>query len=115
LGTKSQAVSDFQQAGELFSKQGDGKNYQLAQSFINDCQEPIAEAAICDYRRNIDSFGRPCGRSFNVPIKIRRKSATATSNSDSTNVKSNSSVEKISPANSDSSITITRSRRRSKR
>jgi len=107
LGTKSQAVSDFQQAGELFSKQGDGKNYQLAQNFINDCQEPIAEAAICDYRRNIDSFGRPCGRSLNVPIIIRRKSATATSNSES--------VEKISPANSDSSSTRTRSRRRSKR
>jgi len=115
LGTKSQAVSDFQQAGELFSKQGDGKNYQLAQSFINDCQEPSAESAICDYRRNIDSFGRPCGRSLNVPIKIRIKSATATSNSDSTDVKSNSSLEKISPANSDSSSTITRSRRRSKR
>ena len=115
LGTKSQAVSDFQQAGELFSKQGDGKNYQLAQSFINDCQEPIAEAAICDYRRKIDSFGRPCGRTLNGQIIIRRKSATATSNSQSTDVKSNSSVEKISPANSDSSSTITRSRRRSKR
>jgi tellurite resistance protein TerA/tellurium resistance protein TerD len=107
LGTKSQAVSDFQQAGELFLKQGDGNNYQLAQSFINDCQEPIAEAAICDYRRNIDSFGRPCGRSLNVPIITRRKSATATSNSES--------VEKISPANSDSSSTRTRSRRRSRR
>ncbi|MEG4118082.1 TerD family protein [Microcoleus sp. N9_B4] len=115
LGTKSQAVADFEQAGELFSKQGDGNNYKLAQSFINDCQEPIAEAAICDYRRNIDSFGRPCGRSLNVPIIIRRKSATATSNSDSTNIKSNSSVEKISPENSDSSSTRTRSRRRSKR
>ena len=115
LGTKSQAVSDFQQAGELFSKQGDGKNYQLAQSFINDCQEPIAEAAICDYRRKIDSFGRPCGRTLNGQIIIRRKSATATSNSESTDIKSNSSVEKISPANSDSSSTITRSRRRSKR
>ena len=115
LGTKSQAVSDFQQAGELFSEQGDGKNYQLAQSFINDCQEPIAEAAICDYRRKIDSFGRPCGRTLNGQIIIRRKSATATSNSESTDIKSNSSVEKISPANSDSSSTITRSRRRSKR
>ncbi|MEG3904041.1 TerD family protein [Microcoleus sp. B4-C5] len=115
LGTKSPAVADFQQAGELFLKQGDGKNYQLAQSFINDCQEPSAEAAICDYRRNIDSFGRPCGRSVNVPIIIRRKSATATSNSESTAVKSNSSVEKISPAYSDSSSTRTRSRRRSKR
>jgi tellurium resistance protein TerD len=115
LGTKSQAVSDFQQAGELFSKQGDGKNYQLAQSFINDCQEPIAEAAICDYRRNIDSFGRPCGRDLNVPIIIRRKAATATSNYESTDVKSSSSVEKISPANSNSSSTRTRSRRRSKR
>jgi tellurium resistance protein TerD len=107
LGTKSQAVTDFQQAGELFSKQGDGKNYQLAQSFIKDCQEPIAEAAICDYRRNIDSFGRPCRRSLNVPIIIRRKSAAATSNSES--------VEKISPENSDSSTTRTRSRRRSRR
>ncbi|MEG5037825.1 MULTISPECIES: TerD family protein [unclassified Microcoleus] len=115
LGTKSQAVADFNQAGELFSKQGDGKNYQLAQSFINDCQEPIAEAAICDYRRKIDSFGRPCGRSLNVPIIIRRKSVIDASNSDSTNIKSNSSVEKISPANSDSSGTITRSRRRSRR
>jgi len=115
LGTKSQAVSDFQQAGELFLKQGDGNNYKLAQSFINDCQEQIAEAAICDYRRNIDSFGRPCRRSVNVPIIIRRKSASATSNSESTDVKSNSSVEKISPANSDSSSTRTRSRRRSKR
>ncbi len=115
LGTKSQAVSDFQQAGELFSKQGDGNNYKLAQSFINDCQEPIAEAAICDYRSNIDSLGRPCGRSLKVPIIIRRKSATVTSNSESTDVKSSSSVEKISPANSDSSSTITRSRRRSKR
>ncbi|EGK84672.1 tetratricopeptide repeat protein [Microcoleus vaginatus PCC 9802] len=115
LGTKSQAVADFNQAGELFSKQGDGKNYQLAQSFINDCQEPIAEAAICDYRRKIDSFGRPCGRSLNVPIIIRRKSAIDASNSDSTNIKSNSSVEKISPANSDSSSTRTRSRRRSRR
>ncbi|MEG4629597.1 TerD family protein [Microcoleus sp. AR_TQ3_B6] len=115
LGTKSQAVSDFKQAGELFLKQGDGNNYKLAQSFINDCQEPIAEAAICDYRRNIDSLGRPCGRSLNVPIIIRRKSTTATSNSDSTAVKSSSSVEKISPANSDSSSTRTRSRRRSRR
>ncbi|MEG4457237.1 TerD family protein [Microcoleus sp. N9_A1] len=115
LGTKTQAVADFQQAGELFSKQGDGNNYQLAQSFIKDCQEPSVQAAICDYRRNIDSFGRPCGRSVNVPIIIRRKSATATSNSESTDVKSNSSVEKISPANSDSSSTRTRSRRRSKR
>ncbi|MEG4277042.1 TerD family protein [Microcoleus sp. MON1_C1] len=115
LGTKSQAVADFNQAGELFSKQGDGKNYQLAQSFINDCQEPIAEAAICDYRRKIDSFGRPCGRALNVPIIIRRKSAIDASNSDSTNIKSNSSVEKISPANSDSSSTRTRSRRRSRR
>ncbi|MEG5063268.1 TerD family protein [Microcoleus sp. B3-A4] len=115
LGTKSQAVADFNQAGELFSKQGDGKNYQLAQSFIKDCHEPIAEAAICDYRRKIDSFGRPCGRSLNVPIIIRRKSVIDASNSDSTNIKSNSSVEKISPANSDSSGTITRSRRRSRR
>ena len=115
LGTKSQAVSDFKQAGKLFSKQGDGNNYKLAQSFINDCQEPIAEAGICDYRRKIDSFGRPCGRTLNGQIIIRRKSATATSNSESTEVKSNSSVEKISPANSDSSSTITRSRRRSKR
>ena len=115
LGTKSQAVSDFQQAGELFSKQGDGNNYKLAQSFINDCQEPIAEAAICDYRRKIDSFGRPCGRSLNGQIIIRRKSATATSNSESTDVKSNSSAEKISPANSDSSSTRTRSGRRSRR
>ncbi|MEG4105766.1 TerD family protein [Microcoleus sp. S13_C5] len=115
LGTKSQAVADFQQAGELFLKQGDGNNYKLAQSFINDCQEPSAEAAICDYRRKIDSFGRPCGGSLNVPIIIRRKSATATSNSESTAVKSSSSVEKISPANSDSSSTRTRSRRRSKR
>ncbi|MEG4396413.1 TerD family protein [Microcoleus sp. BROC3] len=115
LGTKSPAVADFQQAGELFLKQGDGNNYKLAQSFINDCQEPIAEAAICDYRRNIDSFGRPCGRSINVPIIIRRKSATVTSNSESTDIKSSSSVEKILPANSDSSSTITRSRRRSKR
>ncbi|MEG4914886.1 TerD family protein [Microcoleus sp. B7-D4] len=115
LGTKSPAVSDFQQAGELFLKQGDGNNYKLAQSFINDCQEPSAESAICDYRRNIDSFGRPCGRSVNVPIIIRRKSPTATSNSESTDVKSNSSVEKILPAYSDSSSTRTRSRRRSKR
>ncbi|MDP8934282.1 MAG: TerD family protein [Cyanobacteriota bacterium] len=115
LGTKSPAVADFQQAGELFLKQGDGNNYKLAQSFINDCQEPSAESAICDYRRNIDSFGRPCGRSVNVPIIIRRKSATATSNSESTDVKSNSSVEKISPENLDSSSTRTRSRRRSKR
>ncbi|MEG5163147.1 TerD family protein [Microcoleus sp. AT3-A2] len=115
LGTKSPAVADFQQAGELFLKQGDGNNYKLAQSFINDCQEPSAEAAICDYRRNIDSFGRPCGRSVNVPIIIRRKSATATSNSESTDIKSNSSDEKISPENSDSSSTRTRSRRRSKR
>ncbi|WP_333358141.1 TerD family protein [Microcoleus sp. N3A4] len=115
LGTKSQAVSDFQQAGELFSKQGDGNNYQLAQSFIKDCQEPSVQAAICDYRRNIDSFGRPCGRSVNVPIIIRRKSAIATSSSGSTDVKSNSSPEKIAPENSDSSSTRTRSRRRSKR
>ncbi|MEG4851538.1 TerD family protein [Microcoleus sp. B5-D4] len=115
LGTKSQAVADFQQAGELFSKQGDGNNYKLAQSFIKDCQEPSVQAAICDYRRNIDSFGRACGRSVNVPIIIRRKSAIDTSNSESTDVKSSSSVEKISPANSDSSSTRTRSRRRSKR
>ena len=115
LGTKSPAVADFQQAGELFLKQGDGNNYKLAQSFINDCQEPSVQAAICDYRRKIDSFGRPCGRSVNVPIIIRRKSAINASNSDSTNIKSNSSVEKISPENSDSSSTRTRSRRRSKR
>ncbi|MEG3991012.1 tetratricopeptide repeat protein, partial [Microcoleus sp. S28C3] len=115
LGTKSPAVADFQQAGELFLKQGDGNNYKLAQSFINDCQEPSVQAAICDYRRNIDSFGRPCGRSANVPIIIRRKSAIDASNSDSTNIKSNSSLEKISPENSDSSGTRSRSRRRSRR
>ncbi len=114
LGTKSQAVADFHQAGELFSKQGDSNNYQLAKSFINECQEPTAQAVICDYRRNIDSLGRPCGRSFNAPIIIRRKSATTTSNSDSTDVQSSSSDRKISPENSDSS-TRTRSRRRSKR
>ncbi|MEG3841200.1 TerD family protein [Microcoleus sp. herbarium14] len=114
LGTKSQAVADFHQAGELFSKQGDGNNYQLAKSFINECQEPSVQAVICDYRRNIDSLGRPCGSSFNVPIIIRRKSATTTSNSDSTDVQSSSSDRKISPENSDSS-TRTRSRRRSKR
>lgn len=115
LGTKSEAVEDFHQAIELFSKQGDGNNHQLAQNFINECQEPSTEAVICDYRRNIDSLGRPCGRSFNAPIIIRRKSATTTSNSDSTDVQSSSSDEKISPKNSDSSSTRTRSRRRSKR
>ena len=115
LGTKSQAVADFNQAVELFSKQGDGKNYQLAKNFINECKEPIVQAVICDYSRNIDSLGRPCGRAFNVPIIIRRKSANTASNSDSTNVKSNSSDAKISPTNSDSSSTRTRSRRRSKR
>ncbi|WP_293338172.1 TerD family protein [Microcoleus sp. CAWBG58] len=115
LGTKSQAVADFNQAGEIFSKQGDGNNYQLAKNFINNCQEPTAQAVICDYRRNIDSLGRPCGRSVSVPIIIKRKSAIAGSNSDSTDVKSSSSAEKISPDNSDSSSTRTRSRRRSKR
>ncbi|MGB7713052.1 MAG: tetratricopeptide repeat protein [Microcoleus sp.] len=115
LGTKSQAVADFNQAVELFSKQGDGKNYQLAKNFINECKEPIVQAVICDYSRNIDSLGRPCGRAFNVPIIIRRKSANRASNSDSTNVKSNSSDAKTSPTNSDSSSTRTRSRRRSKR
>jgi stress response protein SCP2/tetratricopeptide (TPR) repeat protein len=115
LGTKSQAVADFHQAVELFSKQGDGKNYQLAKNFINECKEPIVQAVICDYRRNIDSLGRPCGRSFNAPIIIRRKSANTASNSDSTNVKSNSSDAKISPTNSDSSSTRTPRRRRSKR
>ncbi|WP_293350226.1 MULTISPECIES: TerD family protein [unclassified Microcoleus] len=115
LGTRSQAVADFNKAGELFSKQGDGNNHQLAKSFINKCQEPTAQAVICDYRRNIDSLGRPCGRSVNVPIIIKRKSAIAGSNSDSTDVKSSSSAEKISPDNSDSSSTRTRSRRRSKR
>ncbi|MEG4204903.1 TerD family protein [Microcoleus sp. Pol7_A1] len=115
LGTKSPAVADFQQAGELFLKEGDGNNYKLAQSFINDCQEPNVQAAICDYRRNIDSFGRPCGRSVNVPIIIRRKSAIDASISGSTDVKSNSSPEKIAPENLDSSSTRTRSRRRSRR
>jgi tellurium resistance protein TerD len=115
LGTKSQAVADFHQAVELFSKQGDGKNYQLAKNFINECKEPSAQAVICDYSRNIDSLGRPCGRSFNAPIIIIRKSANSASNSDSTNVKSNSSDAKISPTNSDSSSTRTRRRRRSKR
>ncbi|WP_333114662.1 TerD family protein [Microcoleus sp. S11D4] len=115
LGTKSQAVSDFQQAGELFSKQGDGNNYQLAKSMINECQEPTAPAVICDYRRNIDSLGRRCGGSVNVPIIIRRKSAIAPSNSNSTQIDSNSSKPKISPIDSDSSSTRTRSRRRSKR
>jgi stress response protein SCP2/Flp pilus assembly protein TadD len=115
LGTKSEAVADFNQAVELFSKQGDGNNYKLAQSFINECQKPSVQAAICDYRRNIDSLGRPCGRSLNVPIIIRRKSANSASNSDFTDVKSNSSDAKISPENSDSSSTRTRSRRRSKR
>ncbi|MEG4800849.1 TerD family protein [Microcoleus sp. ARI1-A2] len=115
LGTKSQAVADFNQAGELFSKQGDGNNYQLAKNFINECQEPTAQAVICDYRRKIDSLGRRCGSSVNVPIIVRRKSAIAGSNSDSTDIKSNSSDRKISPENSDSSSTRTRSRRRSKR
>ena len=114
LGTKSQAVADFHQAGKLFSKQGDANNYQLTKSFIKDCQEPSVQTAICDYRRNIDSLGRPCGRSFNAPIIIRRKSATTTSNSDSTDVQSSSSERKMSPENSDSS-TRTRSKRRSKR
>ncbi|MEG4862837.1 MULTISPECIES: TerD family protein [unclassified Microcoleus] len=115
LGTKSQAVADFDRAGELFSKQGDGKNYQLAKSMINECQEPTAPAVICDYRRNIDSLGRRCGGSVNVPIIIRRKSAIAPSNSNSTQIDSNSSKPKISPIDSDSSSTRTRSRRRSKR
>jgi stress response protein SCP2/Flp pilus assembly protein TadD len=103
LGTKSEAVADFDQAIELFSKQGDGNNYKLAQNFINECQQPSAEAIICDYRRNIDSLGRPCGRSLRVPIIIRRKSAASASTSDSTDVESNGSS------------TRTRSRRRSKR
>ena len=115
LGTKSEAVADFHQAVELFSKQGDGNNYQLAKNFINECKEPSVQAVICDYSRNIDSLGRPCGRGFNAPIIIRRKSENTASNSDSTNVKSNSSDAKISPTNSDSSSTRTRSRRRSKR
>ena len=103
LGTKSEAVADFNQAIELFSKQGDGNNHQLAKNFINECQEPSAQAVICDYRRNVDSLGRPCGSSFNVPVIIRRKSASSPLNSDSTDVESNSSS------------TRTRSRRRSKR
>jgi tetratricopeptide (TPR) repeat protein len=115
LGTKSEAVADFHQAVELFSKQGDGNNYQLAQNFINECKEPSADAVICDYRRKIDSLGRPCDRSFNVPIIIRRKSASSAPKSDSTDVKSNSSDAKISPTNSDSSSKRTRSRKRSKR
>jgi stress response protein SCP2/Flp pilus assembly protein TadD len=114
-GTKSQAVADFNQAGELFSKQGDGNNYQLAKSFINECKEPTAQAVICDYRRNIDSLGRRCGSSVNVPIIIRRKSATTTSNSDSTEIKSNSSDARVSPEDSDSSSTRSRRRKRSKR
>ncbi|MBE9094584.1 TerD family protein [Tychonema sp. LEGE 07203] len=115
LGTKSQAVADFDRAGELFSKQGDNNNYQLAKNFINECQEPTAQAVICDYRRNIDSLGRRCGGSVNVPIIVRKKPAVSASNSDSSEIKSNSSVEKISPANTDSSSTRTRSRRKSKR
>ncbi|MEO6862935.1 MAG: TerD family protein [Microcoleus sp.] len=115
LGTKSQAVADFDRAGKLFSKQGDGNNYKLAQSFINDCKEPTAPAVICDYRRNIDSLGRPCGGSVNVPIIIRRKSAIAPANSDSTEINSNSSKPQISPIDSDSSSTKTRRRKRNKR
>ncbi|MEG3877066.1 TerD family protein [Microcoleus sp. herbarium7] len=103
LGTKPEAVADFNQAIELFSKQGDGNNHQLAKNFINECQEPSAQAVICDYRRNVDSLGRPCGRSVNVPIIIRRKPASSASNSDSTDVESNSST------------TRTRRPRRSKR
>jgi tetratricopeptide (TPR) repeat protein len=103
LGTKPEAVADFNQAVELFSKQGDGNNYQLAQSFINECQQPSVEAVICDYRRKIDSLGKPCGSSFNIPIRIRRKSTNSASNSDSTDVESNSSS------------TRTRSGRKSKR
>ena len=115
LGTKPQAVADFDRAGELFSKQGDGNNYQLAKSMIDECQEPTAPAVICDYRRNIDSLGRPCGGSVNVPIIIRRKSAIAPANSDSTEINSNSSKPQISPIDSDSSSTRTRRRKRSKR
>ncbi|WP_293257623.1 MULTISPECIES: TerD family protein [unclassified Microcoleus] len=115
LGTKSQAVADFNQAGELFSKQGDGNNYQLAKNFINECKEPTAQAVICDYRRNIDSLGRRCGGSVNVPIIVRKKSASSASNSDSTEIKSNSSDARVSPEDSDSSSTKTRRRRRSKR
>ena len=115
LGTKSQAVADFHQAGELFSKQGDGNNYQLAKSFINDCQEPTAQAVICDYRRNIDSLGRRCGGSVNVPIIVRRKALSTASNSDSTEIKTNSSAPDISPTDSDSSSKRTRRRKRSKR
>jgi len=115
LGTKSQAVADFNQAGELFSKQGDGNNYQLAKNFINECQEPTAQAVICDYRRNIDSLGRRCGGVPNVPIIVRKKSASSASNSDSTEIKSNSSDAQISPTDSDSNSTKTRRRKRSKR
>ncbi|MEG4286059.1 TerD family protein [Microcoleus sp. A006_D1] len=115
LGTKSQAVADFNQAGELFSKQGDGNNYQLAKNFINECQEPTAQAVICDYRRNIDSLGRRCGGVPNVPIIVRKKSASSASNSDSTEIKTNSSDADISPTDSDSSSTKTRRRKRSKR
>jgi len=115
LGTKSQAVADFHQAGELFSKQGDGNNYQLAKNFINECQEPTAQAVICDYRSNIDSLGRRCGGSVNVPIIVRRKAPSTASNSDSTEIKSNSSAPDISPTDSDSSSKRTRRRKRSKR
>ncbi|MEK0194323.1 TerD family protein [Microcoleus anatoxicus] len=114
LGTKSEAVADFNQAQELFFQQGDGNNYQLAKTFINDCQEPSAEAVICDYRRNIDSLGRPCNRGFNPPIIIRRKSANSAPNAESTDVKSKTSINP-SPDNSNTSSTRTRSRRRSKR
>ncbi|MDF0554072.1 TerD family protein [Kamptonema sp. UHCC 0994] len=117
IGSKPQGFQDFRQAAELFSKEGDTKNYQLAQTLLNKFQEPTSpspEPVKCDYARNIDSLGRPCGVHLNIPVRTRKTSLPNPYTSD-TNLQKNTSKQEISPSNSDSSSSRPRRSRRSRR
>jgi tellurium resistance protein TerD len=117
IGSKPQGIQDFRQASELFSKQGDTKNYQLAQTLINKFQEPPSpspDTVKCDYARNIDSLGRRCGVRLNIPIRSRITYIPNPDNSDNS-VQNNTIKPEISPSNSNSSRSRPRRSRRSRR
>ncbi|MGL5063210.1 MAG: tetratricopeptide repeat protein [Microcoleus sp.] len=111
-GIKSEAVADFQQASELFSKQGDTNNYQFAQRFIADCQQPTTAPVLCNYARNIDSLGRPCGKNLSVKITVKKNSASVPANSEYTDINLNKNAGDRTISTDDSSDTSTSSRRR---
>lgn len=117
IGSKPQGLQDFRQAAELFSKQGDTKNYELAQTLIDKFEEPASpspELVKCNYSTNIDSLGRRCGVRVKIPVITRRNSTFNSSNPD-TNIKNETRKQQIFPSNSDSTSSRPRRSRRSRR